>query len=122
MNKTHCTSSRSRNVRVLMVAACMFAILSALPLSGQDKDKNKNSNHVAANLRIRVHIVRATFHQHGPKHEFRDQEDVVFPIPGDALKADVIEEERLLSEKESRTLLDGKSGTVVLKTQTIVLP
>jgi len=118
MNKTHCTSSRSRNVRVLIIAACTFAILSALPLKGQDK----NGNHPAANLRIRVHIVRATFHHHESKHEFRDQEDVVFPIPGNGLNADVIEEERLLSEKESRALLDGKSGTVVLKTQTIVLP
>lgn len=118
MNKTHCTSSRGQNVRVLIVAACMFAILSALPLKGQDK----NSNHPAANLRIKVHIVRATFHHHEPKHDFRDGDDVVFSIPGDGLKADVIEEERLLSEKESRVLLDGKRGTVVLKTQTIVLP
>ena len=118
MNKTYDTSSRGQTVRILIVVTCIFAILSALPLKGQDK----NSNHPAANLRIRIHIVRATFHHHEPKHEFRDGDDVVFSIPGDGLKADVIEEERLLSEKESRTLLDGKSGTVVLKTQTIVLP
>ncbi len=118
MNKTHCTSSRGQNVRVLIVAAFMFAILSALPLKGRDK----NSNGAAANLRIKVHIVRATFHHHEPKHDLRDREDVAFSIPGDGLKAEVIEEEHLLSEKESRALLDGKSGTVVLKTQTIVLP
>src|SRR5215469_12057204 len=118
MNKTHDTSSRGQAVRVLIVAAFMFAIISALPLKGQDK----NSNYATANLRIHVHIVRVTFHHHEPKHEFRDRDDVVFAIPEDGLKADVIEEERLLSEKESRALLDGKSGTVVLKTQTIVLP
>jgi hypothetical protein len=118
MNKTHDTSSRSQHVRVLIVAACMFAIISALPLRGQDR----NSNHAGANLRIQIHIVRVIYHHHEPKHEFRDGDDVVFSIPGDGLKADVIEEERLLSEKESRTLLGGKSGTVVLKTQTIVLP
>ncbi|HET9285225.1 MAG TPA: hypothetical protein VFR24_25010 [Candidatus Angelobacter sp.] len=118
MNKTHCTSWRGQNVRVLIVAAFMFAILSALPLKGRDK----NSNGAAANLRIRVHIVRATFHHHEPKHEFREHGDVVFSIPEDGLKAEVIEEERLLSEKDSRALLGGKSGTVVLKTQTIVLP
>jgi len=118
MNKTHDTSSRGQNARVLIIAACMFAIILALPLMGQDR----NSNHAAANLRIRIHVVRVTFHHHERKHEFRDRDDVVFSMPGDGLKTDVIEEERLLSEKESRTLLDGKSGTVVLQTQTIVLP
>jgi len=118
MNKTHDTSSRGQSVRVLIVAACMFAIISGLPLRGQDK----NSNHAAANLRIQIHIVGVTFHHDEPKHELRDRDDTVFSIPGDGLKADVTEEERLLSERESRILLDGKSGTVVLKTHTIMLP
>ena len=51
-----------------------------------------------------------------------DRDGLVFSVPGDGLKTNVTEEERVLSEQESRTLLDGKSGTVVLKTQTIVLP
>ena len=118
MNKTHDTSSRGQNVRVLIAAACMFAIISGLPLRGQDK----GSNHAAANLRIQIHIVGVTFHHDEPKHGFTDRDEMVFSIPGDGLKADVTEEERQLSEKESRILLDGKSGTVVLKTQTIVLP
>jgi len=118
MNKTHDTSFRGQSVRLLIVAACMFAIISGLPLRAQDK----NSNHAVANLHIQIHIVAVTFHHDEPKRESMVLNDMVFSIPGDGLQADVIKEERLLSEKESRTLLDGKSGTVVLKTQTIVLP
>jgi len=118
MNKTHDTSLRGQNLRVLIVATCMFAIISGLPLRAQDK----GSNHAVANLRIQIHIVGVTFHHDEPKHESMVHDDMVFSIPGNGLKGDVIEEERRLSERESRTLLGGKSGTVVLKTQTIVLP
>lgn len=118
MNKTQVTSQRGRNLRVLIIVVCVLTIISALPARAQDKD----SNQAAANLRIHVHVVPVILHHHEPKHEPMDRDDLVFSVPGDGLKTNVTEEERVLSEQESRTLLDGKSGTVVLKTQTIVLP
>lgn len=118
MNKTQVTSQRGRNLRVLIIVVCVLTIISALPLRAQ----NENRNQAAANLRIHVHVVPVILHHHEPKHEPMDRDGLVFSVPGDGLKTNVTEEERVLSEQESRTLLDGKSGTVVLKTQTIVLP